>query len=60
MCLIFEVLRLVSAVFGTASIVQTIKKSALYGHSLSVKEKQFRKSFSSDWPIIAKPLVYKS
>ena len=38
MCLIFEVLRLVSAVFVTASVVQTINKSALYGHLLPVKE----------------------
>ena len=59
MCLIFEVLRLVSAVFGTASVVQTINKSALYGHLLPVKEEQLRESFSSDWPIIAKPLVYQ-
>ena len=59
MCLIFEVLRLVSAVFGTASVVSTINKSALYGHLLPVKEKQLRKSFSSDWPIIANPLVYQ-
>ena len=59
MCLIFEVLRLVSAVFGTASVVQTVNKSALYGYLLPVKEKQLRKSFSSDWPIIAKPLVYQ-
>ena len=49
-----------SAVFGTASVVQTINKSALYGHSPPVKEKQLRKSYSSDWPIIDKPFVYKS
>ena len=59
MCLIFEVLRLVTAIFGTASVVQTINKSALYGHLLPIKEKQLRKSFSSDWPIIANPLVYQ-
>ena len=39
--------------------MQTINKSALYGHLLPVKEKQLRKSFSSDWPIIAKPFVYQ-
>ena len=39
--------------------MQTINKSALYGHLPPVKEKQLRKSFSSDWPIIAKPLVYQ-
>ena len=55
MFLMFEVLRLVSAVFGKASV----NKSALYGHLLPVKERQLRKSFSSDWPIIAKPLVYQ-
>ena len=60
MCLIFEVLRLISPVFGTASVVQTIKKSALYGHLLPVKEIQLRKFFSSDWPIIPKPLVYQA
>ena len=59
MYLIFEVLRLVSAVFGTASVVQTINKSALYGHLLPVKEKQLRKSFSGGLSIIAKPLVYQ-
>ena len=62
MCLIFEVLRLVSAVFGTVSVVQTINKYALYGHLLPVKEEQLRESFSSDWrhwPIIAIPLVYQ-
>ena len=59
MCLIFGVFRLVSAVFRTASVVQTINKSALYGHLLPVKEKQLRKSFSSDWLIISKPLVYQ-
>ena len=59
MFLIFEVLRLISAVFGTASVVQTINKSALYGHLLLVKEEQLRESFSSDWPMIAKPLVYQ-
>ena len=59
MCLFFEVLRLVGAVFGTASVVQTINKSALYGHLLPVEEKQLRKFFSSDLPIIAKPLVYQ-
>ena len=42
MYLIFEVLRLVSEVFGTASVVQTINKSPLYGHLVPIKEKQFR------------------
>ena len=58
MYLIFEVLRLVSAVFGTASVVQTINKSPLYGHLVPIKEKQLRESFQNDWPIIALPLVY--
>ena len=59
MYLIFEVLRLVSVVFGTASAVQTINKSPLYGHLVPIKEKQLRGSFQNDWPIIALPLVYQ-
>ena len=59
MYLIFDVLCLVCVVFGTASSVQTINKSPLYGHLLPIKEKQLRKSCSSDWPIIDKPLVYQ-
>ena len=58
MNLIFEVLRLVSAVFRTASVVQTINKSPLYGHLVPIKEKQLWKSFQNDWPI-ALPLVYQ-
>ena len=54
MYLIFEVLRLIGTVFGTASVVQIIIKYSLYGHLLPVKEKNFRESVSSDWPIIAK------
>ena len=59
MYLIFEVLRLVSAFFGTASAVQTINKSPPYGHLIPIKEKQLRKSFQNDWLIIALPLVYQ-
>ena len=59
MYLIFEVLRLVSAVFRTASVVQTINKSPLYGHLVPIKEKQLRESFQNDWPIIVLPLVYQ-
>ena len=59
MYFIFEVLRLVSAVFGTASAVQTINKSPPYGHLVPIKEKQLRESFQNDWPIIALPLVYQ-
>ena len=59
MYLIFEVIRLVSAVFRTASVVQTINKSPLYGHLVPIKEKQLRESFQNDWPIIALPLVYQ-
>ena len=55
MYLIFEVLRLVSAVFA----VQTIYKSPPYGHLVPFKEKQLRESFQNDWPIIAIPLVYQ-
>ena len=59
MYLIFEVLRLVIAVFGTASAVQAINKSPPYGHLDPIKEKQLRESFQNDWPIIALPLVYQ-
>ena len=59
MYLIFEVLRLVSAVFGTASTIQTINKSTPYGHLVPIKEKQLEESFQNDWPIIALPLVYQ-
>ena len=48
-----------SAVFGTAIVVQVINQSPLYGHLLPIKGKQFREFFASDWPIKAKPPVYK-
>ena len=48
---IFEVLRWIGAVFGTASVVQTVNK---YGHLLPTMEKHLMESFSSDWLIIAK------
>ena len=54
MYLIFEILRLIGAVFGTASVVQTINKYSPYGRLLPFKEKQLTESFSSNWPIIAK------
>ena len=60
MYLIFEVLRLVSAVYGTASTEQTINKSTSYGHLVPIEEKQLRKSFQNDWPSIALPLVYRT
>ena len=59
MHLIVEVLRLLGAVFGTASAVQTINKSPPYWHLDPIKEKQLRESFQNDWPIIALPLVYQ-
>ena len=59
MYLVFEVLRLVRAVFGTASAKQTINKSPPYWHLVPIKEKQLRESFQNDWPIIALPLVYQ-
>ena len=34
--------------------IQTVNKYSLYGLLLSTKEKHLTKSFSSDWPIIAK------
>lgn len=44
-------------VFGTTSAVQTVDKSPLYGHLLTIKEKHLRKSILSDFPITAKSLV---
>ena len=41
----FEVLRLIGAVLGTASVIQTINKFSLYGHLLPIKEKQLLRSF---------------
>ena len=43
--LIFEVLRLVSVVFGTASAVQTFNTSPPYGHLVPIKEKQLGNPF---------------
>ena len=54
MYLIFEDLRLIGTVFGTASVIQVIIKYSLYGHSPTVKEKHLNKSFSSVWSITAK------
>ena len=54
MYLLFEVLRLIGKVFGTASVVQIIIEYSLHGHLLLLKEKKLRESVSSDWPIIAK------
>ena len=51
---IFEVLRRIGAVFGKASVVQTVNRYSLYGHLLPKKEKHLTESFSSDWLIIAK------
>ena len=49
-----EVLRLIGAVFGTASVVQTVNKYSLYGHLLYIQEKHLTESFSSDWATITK------
>ena len=49
MFLIFQVLSLVSAVFGTASAVQTINKSPPYGHLVPIKKIQLRQSFQNDY-----------
>ena len=54
MYLIFEVIRLIGAAFGTASVVQIINKYSLYGHLPPFKEKQLTESISRDWPIIVK------
>ena len=59
MYLISVVLRLVRAVFGTASALQTINKSPLYGHLVPIKETQLRESCQNVWPTIALPLVYQ-
>ena len=50
----FEVLRLIGAVFGTAGVVQIINKYSQYGHLPLFKEKHITEAFSSAWPIIAK------
>ena len=39
---IFEVLRLIGAIFGTASVIQTINKYSLQGRLLPIKEKHLR------------------
>ena len=54
MYLICEILHLIGAVFGTASVAKTINKFSLYGHLFPIKEKHSMESFSSDWRIIAK------
>ena len=51
---IFAVLRLIGAVFGTASVVKTVNKYSLYGHLLHIQEKHLTESFASDWAIITK------
>ena len=60
MYLIFEVLCLLGAVFGTARVVKTINKFSLYGHLFPIKEKHLMESFSSDWPIIVKASGFPS
>ena len=42
MYLLFEALRLIGAVYRTASVVQTIIKYSLYGHLLYTKEKHLK------------------
>ena len=46
--LIFEALRLIGAVFGKASVVQTFNKYPLYGHLLPIREKSVREFILSD------------
>ena len=43
MYLVYEVLCLIGADFGTTSDVQTITKYPLYGHLLAIAEKHLRK-----------------
>ena len=42
MYFLFEALRLIGAVFETASVVQTIIKYSLYGHLLPIKAKHLK------------------
>ena len=42
MYLLFEALRLISAVFGTPSVVHTIIKYSLYGHLIPTKKEHLR------------------
>ena len=57
---IFEVFCWTGAVFGTASVVQTVNKYSLYEHLLPKKEKHYTESFSSGWPIFAKASSFPS
>ena len=50
MNLIFEVLRLVSAVFRTASVVQTIDKSPLHGHLGPYSQTRLKLHLDSNLP----------
>ena len=52
--LIFEVLRLVSAVFGSAKVLMNHTIWAFTRKTVNLRE-----SFLSDWPIIAESLVYQ-
>ena len=54
MYLMFEILRFIGAVFGTASVLQTINEYSPYGHLFPFNEKHLTESFPSDWPIIVK------
>ena len=56
---VIEVLRLICADPGIASVVQTIDKYPTYGHLLRIKEKHIRKTFFSLGPLLLKPLVYQ-
>ena len=47
---IFEVLRSIGAVIGTASVVKSVNKYSLYGHLLPIQDKHLTESFTSDWP----------
>ena len=60
MHLIIEVLRMICAVYGIASVVQAIDKYSMYGHLLLIMEKHSRKTFSSVWSIITKASCFPS
>ena len=59
MHLIIEVLRMICAVYGIVSVVQTIDNYPLYGHLLPVKTEKIRKNFQVTDPLLLKPIVYQ-
>ena len=58
MHLIIEVLRMICAYPGIASVVQTVDKFPIYGHLLPIKKKHI-KPFKVTGSLLLKPLVYQ-